>query len=689
MRGHLHQLLFNQRQVALVEDTEEGSGGPRSSFHEFRIQTNRNSQPAGGAVSKDDRAMLWVCAGLAAAVIACYWPVVNCEFVRYDDQGYVLQNAQALGGLSWKGVAWAFTTFDQANWHPLTWLSHMLDVQLFGLRAGWHHLTNMLFHAANTVLWFIALKRLTGAFWRSAMVAALFGLHPIHVESVAWVSERKDVLSSFFMLLSLLAYASYARSTPRVEGRVPVSEMQTPTFDRHQRSLSYLGSLALYACGLMSKPMLVTLPFVFLLLDYWPLNRVQRVNSTVQTCGRLLLEKTPFFVLSALSCVVTFIAQRSGQAMMPFAAQPFDARVENAVISYAEYLGKTAWPKHLAVCYPLSAPVDSLGVAVAAFVLVLISTGVFWFRRERPFLVAGWLWYLGMLVPVIGLVQVGSQAMADRYTYLPLMGIFIALVWLVAEVGRKWAWRSWFLSGIGLTVLLACGRLTAKQLTYWKNSETLARHALQIYPLNPPMLVLLGGTYLQAGNAPMASQHFALASKMWPEDVPIMMDLAYAQLMQGKWNAAIDTCHSALKISPHEPDILHILGGAYCFQQKFAEAIGPFKEALRCDPDHLSVLNDLAWVLATAPDPHLRNGAEAVKLAERACKISHQRVTLYEGTLAAAYAEAGRSKDAVETARKAIALATAEKRPALVQKYRLLLELFELNKPYHQPPVTR
>ena len=626
----------------------------------------------------------WICALLVLSVAAAYWPVTGCMFTDYDDPQYVFKNPQVLHGLSWPGVVWAFGHFHSGNWHPLTWLSHMLDVQLFGVRAGWHHAMNVMFHAANTVLLFLWLRRLTGFLWRSAVVAALFGLHPLHVESVAWVAERKDVLSTFFLLLSLIAYARYAQGGVCGAGREARggNPAQSP---KPKAWAFYWLSLLCFALGLMSKPMIVTLPFVLLLLDWWPLGRFTIDDLRLTIWWRLFLEKIPFFVLSAGSCVLTFLAQQSGKAVMGITILPAEPRIENAFIAYLGYLGKMCWPEPLAACYPLYSSIDTDMAILAAGGLLLVSGMVFFFRRQQPWLVTGWLWYLGTLVPVIGLVQVGSQAMADRYTYVPLIGIFIALVWLVAEASTQWPYRRPVLAVLSVGLLAVCWQRTTVQAGYWQNSETLARHALAVTTDNAPMQLLLGDALMDQGRPAEAGEHFAEAVRICPENVSANCGLAMAADVQGKLAEAADICQAALKLLPREPKLHYFLGNTLSAQGKLLEAITEFKDTLKYDPKQILAMNDLAWLLATAPDARLRNGAEAVRLAEQACQLSNYQVAKYVGTLGAAYAEAGRFADAVKTAQKAVALATAEKKPALIKKNRELLESYQAGKAYHEP----
>ncbi len=413
-------------------------------------------------------------AALVAAVVIVYGATISFDFVGCDDPDYVTANVHVMNGLSLDGVRWAFTAFDQGNWHPLTWLSHMLDATLFPKdmpgQAGWHHLTNLLLHAANTVLLFLVLKRLTQAHWPSAMVAALFALHPLHVESVAWVAERKDVLSTFLGLLAMAAYARY---------------VERPSVSR------YLPIFFLLALGLMAKPMLVTLPFVMLLLDYWPLERLGRGRPL-----RLpILEKLPLLALAAASSVVTFFAQQSSGAVMGLQDCPFSLRLGNAMFSYVMYLWKMVWPQDLALLYAFPFNLPLWYALASAAAVAAVTALVIWQTRRRPYLAVGWFWYLGMLVPVIGLVQIGAQARADRYTYLPLVGIFIMVAWGAADLLAFWRRRWMVLAPAAIAVLAACGWLASRQVAVWADTGTLFRHAI-------------------ASGAELASAHYSLGDSL-------------------------------------------------------------------------------------------------------------------------------------------------------------------------------
>ena len=398
--------------------------------------------------------------GLAIVTLAVYWPVHNHQFVNYDDNVYVTENQTIHSGPTLQNIKWAFTTGYASNWHPLTWLSLMLDCRLFGINAPAHHIVNLLFHIANTLLLLIVLNRMTKQLWPSAFVAALFALHPLHVESVAWVAERKDVLSTLFWLLTMLAYAICRASIGR----------------------PLLFTLVLFVLGLMSKPMLVTLPFVLLLLDYWPLGRLFNPRFSII---RLLLEKLPFIIFSAASSIITFIVQQKGGAM---AAIPFKERIANTAISYLTYIGKMFWPAHLAVFYPHPAGFISAAKAISyALTLILITAILLYYGRRYKYLAVGWLWYLGTLVPVIGIVQVGSQAMADRYAYVPLIGLFVIIAFTIAELAPKIPFRKIFLTVLAAAVLIACVIATSIQLKFWKNSFLLFEHTLAVIQGNSIM----------------------------------------------------------------------------------------------------------------------------------------------------------------------------------------------------------
>jgi len=497
--------------------------------------------------------------------LAAFWDLHSNGFIKLDDPDYVTANAQVRKGLSAESMAWAFTSTDAANWHPLTWLSHMLDIQLFGMDAGRHHLTSLLLHALNAILLFLLLTRMTGALWRSALVAALFALHPLHVESVAWIAERKDVLSTLFWLLTLFSWLAYVRS---------------------KKTTPYILALVLYALGLMAKPMLVTLPFTLLLLDYWPLNRLAfPLRTHSKELKGLWVEKAPFFALSAASCVITMIVQKSGGAVATLTRLPPADRLTNAVWAYAAYLGKTVRPSALAVFYPHPHAGLSMGSTAAAFIL-LVCTTVFALRlgKRAPYLPFGWLWYLGTLVPVIGLVQVGDQAMADRYTYVPLIGIFIAAVWVLAEIVKGNRALRLAVSAAAAVALAVLFFLTRAQTGYWSGDEALFGRALQITSNNWLVHNQFGLYLFDKGKTKEAIAHYNEAVRINPESPAVQSNLGLALVANRQVEAGIEHYTQALRLKPDAPLISYNLGQALLKMNRFSEAIPCYEWALKFLP---------------------------------------------------------------------------------------------------------
>ncbi len=531
---------------------------------------------------------------LVLAVCLAYWPVVGNNFVNYDDDVYVTENRQVREGLTWRGVGWAFTGVGYAgNWHPLTWLSHMLDVTLFGLNPRGHHLVSLGLHAGNAVLVFLVLRAMTGAVGRSALVAALFAVHPLHVESVAWVAERKDVLSTFFGLLATGAYARYVRQRSR--GRYGVV-------------------LVSFALGLMAKPMLVTLPCVFLLLDYWPLGRLRprprasqpgmgahRHKSPSQTGGRgewlpLFVEKLPLLALSALSAALTWMAQsRFGAVQL---ALPFWHRLSNAIVAYVGYLWKTIWPLNLVVFYPHpEASLPAWQVLAAAVFLASVTALVLWHRDRRPYLVTGWFWYLGTLVPVIGLVQVGVQAMADRYTYIPLIGISILAAWCLPTPSLSSPWHRKVAVGAGALLFAGLMILTWVQTSYWRDGQTLFGHALAVSKGNWLAHNNLGSTYSKLGRDDKALDHFKEALRLRPEFPEANYNMGHMVAMSGKLDEARDYFRKAIRLKPDYAEAHNGLGAVFFQQGNLGEALGHFQEAARREPDYAAAHFNIGVVL--------------------------------------------------------------------------------------------
>jgi tetratricopeptide (TPR) repeat protein len=767
--------------------------------------------------------MVLICFALALVTGAVYWQVRRFEFVNYDDLHIFFDEPMVKGGLTWAGIVWGATTFYYEYWHPLMWWSHMLDCQLFGLNAGPHHLVSAGIHVANTVLLFITVRRMTGFVWRSAVVAGLFGLHPLHVESVAWLAERKDVLSAFFWILSMWAYVRYAQSRagptagkssePKplhdAQGAYPKQKNVTPVPVRKDTigweragvrvrnsatSLFWL-SLLFFLLGLLTKPMVVTLPFVLLLMDYWPLGRVPGVGSIgnppdFRAIGKSILrltrEKWPFFILTGFFCFMTWYSVKEGGHFEGAPPDSWGQRLSVMPVAYAAYLEKTLLPINLAPLYERPESWPWWHVVWATLVIVGITGLVIVLARRAGYLVFGWFAFLGILVPTIGIVQVGLQYIADRYMYLPSIGLFVASVWAVADISRRWRGRKFILTGLATACLAACAYLTWVQVGTWRNSVTLWQHCLAAGAESPIAHYDLGGAYLLEGktdialeqyqaalrlntNSPEAnynygtalnllgrsreaSNYLAKALELRPDYVEAHQAMGSAlvslqdysgAMMQfnealrlrpnnyvaeagmgtalsalGQTNDAIDWFKRALDVNPAyaqghyqlgreelkdgqfddgvahmqqaeelSPDALNIpmeLAAAFAGAHQVDKELAAYQRALKVNPDQVVALNNLAFVLATTPDASLRNGAEAVRLASHACDLTGYKQTVFVGTLAAAYAEAGQFDKAVPTAQQACALAKDHGEAELLKKNQDLLALYHQGKPFHK-----
>src|SRR5882724_8415014 len=437
---------------------------------------------------------IFICVSLVAITLTIYWPVHNHAFIVLDDQDYLVRNPQVQGGITGASLHWAFTQSYAGNWHPLTWISHMLDCQSFGLNPGPHHLVNVAFHIATSLLLFLVLRQLTRILWQSAFIAALFALHPLHVESVAWASERKDVLSAFFFVLTIWAYARYV-------------EIKSQRSEVRSRKGWFALSLMLFALGLMSKSMLVTLPFVLLLLDFWPLNRLPFSNSKFprDRLKTLIIEKVPFFLLTAIVCGVTIWSQSASHAVGSTEKFPVPDRIANSFTAYLGYIEKMFWPAKLSVFYPFPTEPRIEQAVVASLLLIIVTAFAFLNAKRRPYLLMGWPWFLGTLVPVIGLVQVGSHALADRYFYLPSIGLLIVITWGAVEIATTWKYRKFILGFSAATLVLTCSVLTAKQVGFWKNDYTLFTHAAEVDDQNYIAWSILGDTLRLEGKPEQAA----------------------------------------------------------------------------------------------------------------------------------------------------------------------------------------
>lgn len=519
---------------------------------------------------------------LVFATLSVYWQVKDFEFVSYDDNDYITANAHVQKGLTWDSVMWVFTTGHSANWHPLTWLSHMLDIQLYGLSPGPHHITNVLFHMANTLLLFVVLRRMTGSARRSGLVAALFALHPLHVQSVAWVAERKDVLSTFFWMLTLAAYTRYAE---------------------HPGRKTYLPVLLFFMLGLMSKPMVVTLPFVLFLLDYWPLGRIRQYELGIQELRTpisdlrvpvsslrfpgadfrgLILEKLPLFMLSALSSWVTFLVQQDSGAVKSLEKYPFYTRAANALVSYAAYIGKMICPRNLSYFYPYPDTVPVWQIAGAGLFIAAVFFLMIRSAKRHPYFPVGWLWYMGTLVPVIGLVQVGGQSMADRYTYIPFIGLFIIIAWGIPEfISRR---REIVLGGFAAGILSVLMIITYFQIKHWRNSITLFEHAIEITENNAKAHSNLGYVLLEKGNLEKAASHFKLALKIKPYSTEVHNNMGIALARLGRKEAAEAHFREALQIEPDDALANYNLGIILNEKGDATGAVFHFQAAIAANP---------------------------------------------------------------------------------------------------------
>ncbi len=555
------------------------------------------------SVSRPRLALL--CVALVLLVGAAYGRTAGNGFVDYDDPAYVLENPHVLSGLTLENVGWAFGTGHHANWHPLTWLSHMLDVEVFGLDPTGHHLVSVALHALNAVLLLLALNLLTGAAWRSAAVAALFALHPLHVESVAWIAERKDVLSTLFGMLTLLAYARH-RERPTTTTRVLLP--------------------LLFALGLMAKPMLVTLPFVLLLLDFWPLGRLggpAAGGSRLAGLRGLVVEKLPLFALAGISSVVTWLAQERGGAVAGLDLLPFGARLANAAVAYVAYLARTFWPFRLGALYPLPASAPVLEAVGACAVLAAITAAVLAARRRAPYLVTGWLWYLGTLVPVIGIVQVGVQSSADRYTYVPLIGVFLMLAWGLPDLVGSRRWGRAALAAAALLGLSGCTALTWRQVGYWRDSETLFRRTLAVTSRNYVVENNLGGALARDGRLDEAIAHFEEARRIRPDHAPTLSNLGVALQGKGRIGEAIGLYREAVKANPSHVEAWFNLGNALEKTGDVEGAVVAFREADRLEPGDPTIGPRLAAALEKARSgipsrPRTEASPEALASFERA-----------------------------------------------------------------------
>jgi tetratricopeptide (TPR) repeat protein len=649
------------------------------------------------------------CGVIVLLIGIVFGQTLSYDFVNYDDKTYIYGNPLVSSGLSLHGLLRAFVDTQTNNWHPLTLVSHMIDCQLYDLKPGGHHFTNVFLHTIAAVLLFFWLRNIagkgqSGSDWSSAFVTALFAIHPLRVESVAWIAERKDVLSAVFFFLTLGAYVRYARA--RSLGR-------------------YLTMSILFACGLMSKPMLVTTPVVLLLLDYWPLKRFADRKSF----WRMTLEKLPLFALSAAASIVAIALQV--QSPTSVGQLPFAWRLQNALVTYVLYIWQMFWPANLAVFYPHPDNRFALWqVALAAAFLIVMTWVVFALRRTRPYLIVGWLWYLIMLLPVIGIVEVGLQGHDDRYTYLPHVGLYIALTWLTADVARSLRYRKEILASVGSVIVIILSAGAWKQTTYWRNSETLWTHTLAVTTDNDVALTNLGTLLMERGQLDDALSyfqsalavrsrsehrhynlslalihdstgnvlarkgrlndaivHFRQAIELRPDFPDAHYNLGTALFQKGDLDGAIAQWRTTLSIHPYDSGAHTSLGNALVQKGLLREAADHYERALQSDPDSILPLNNLAWVMSTGPDDSLRNNEIAVQLATKANQLSKESNPVFIRTLAAAYAQAGQFEKAIETARRASEQANAQGAHDLAVQIREDVDLYQRRTPFRDPSL--
>ncbi len=539
-----------------------------------------------------------VAAAIAVAVVALYVQTFFFPFVYFDDDVYVFQNPVVTSGLTWPGVLWAFTSGYAANWHPLTWLSHMLDVQLFGMAAGAHHAVSVAFHALNCALLFLLLHRMTGATGRSACLALLFAVHPVNVESVAWIAERKNVLSTFFLFVTLIAYVRY---------------VERPGFARYGTVFAGL------VCGLMAKPMLVTLPFAMMLLDYWPLNRYAGCTPmhALRRAGRLAYEKTPLFLLSLIASIVTYVVQQQGQAMEAMAGLTLRARLANAILAYVGYLKHLVWPVHLSAIYPFpSEPAGSFAIAAALLLLGVFSAVSLVLIRRAPYLFVGWFWFVGTLIPTIGIVQVGYQSMADRYLYVPAIGIFLIVAWGAEAIRRRLRINRRAARIAAASIFSVLAVLCWRETAVWRGTVPLFEHAIAVTGVNAEAHNHLGYYYLTQNEPAKAVPHFEAAHRERPNLSATYSNWGAALRMQGDVPGAIQKYHEALRLNPDDPTALGNLGVALLQLGRVDEARERLEEAVRLNPNSANTHTYLGIALIAQGDT-----GEAIRHLRRAVAL--------------------------------------------------------------------
>lgn len=609
--------------------------------------------------------IIFIYAGLIVSTLLVFWQVGNFDFVNYDDNFYVYENPNVLNGLSGDSFIWALTTNYKGYWQPLTWLSLIINSQLFGPGPGGFHLVNVFLHLASTLLLFAVLKKMTGSIWQSAFVAAAFALHPMHVESVAWIAERKDVLSTLFLLLTLTAYINYVKYTPHLTGRNTNSMKKRPL-------LWYLLALLLFLLGLLAKPILVTVPFLLLLLDYWPLGRFDQERSRKASSRkkhkslsahdkrrilyRVIIEKIPFFVLSAVSVVVTFLTQRAGGLIVGINKIPLMERIINALFSYAAYIGKLFWPFNLAVNYPFNSNTvaDTTIVELLLYILLLagVSLVVFYFRSRRKYMPVGWLWFLGTLIPVIGLVQFTGSSHADRFTYIPYIGLFIMISWGLPDLLAKWRFKKHALAITAVIALTALGIIAYRQTGFWKNGITLFSRATRVTNDDYFSHYNLGVAFEKDGRLQDAADSLNQAIRLKPDFMEANYNLGNVYTNLGRYDDAIQAYQQAVKLKPDFADVYYNLGNANLTLRRYQEAIEAYRQAIKFKQNFADAYFNLGSAYLDLG--YYQEAIEAYRQLLRMTPDSAPDLPEIYSNLSVAYYKQGRYQEAIESLKEAV-----------------------------------
>jgi hypothetical protein len=626
------------------------------------------------------RQKILICLVLAAVTVAIYWPAGHFGIVYFDDPVFVTDNPNFNDGLTWHDLWWSFTGVVVSNWHPVTSLSFVLTHQFFGQCPPAEHWVNILFHAINAALLFLVLQRLTSTVWRAGIVAAIFAWHPLRVESVAWIAERKDVLCGFFILLAILTYVAEAVRNAPGRDRSQLASLFSPM-------VRFRWPVLFYLLALMSKPMAVSLPLLLLTLDVWPLKRLNlEMPAGIQGGVKsIVFEKWPFVVPAMAVSILTFWLQKNSGAMILWSHFSYWQVIATVISGYTGYLAKFFYPAGLSAIYVFHNITNALEIWLRLLLLLSITVLCLLQMRRRPYLFMGWFWYLISCTPIIGLVQVGIQSMADRYTYLPLIGPAVSVVWLTAEWAAKFSVQK--VLAVATCIMLAgLAVISRRQVAIWHDTVALFEHAVEATPSDNYAAYYTLGTGLEweRGMTNAAMTQFYIAATINPADRRPYLAMADVFKRRGQFIDAVIVYSNFLRKNPDDVPARLELGELLMRMKMMAEARAELEMALKNNPDNAAVLRDLAWILATSPNPGLRNGSRAVELAQHACALTKYQKSQFVGTLAAAYAEAGRFDDAMATAQQAILLAQQNNETDLLEKSRELFNIFQAHQPYRE-----